>query len=59
VLVLQPGGARGLAPEALDELLVLGRSAGEELERHLAPELQVLRAETSAMPPEPSGSCTR
>ena len=44
MLVLEPGGARGLAPEALDELAVLGEAAVEDLQRNLAPELQVLRA---------------
>jgi hypothetical protein len=42
--VLQAGGARGLAAEALDELVVLGEAAVEQLERDLAPELGVLGA---------------
>src|SRR6185295_12572976 len=42
VLVLQAGGARRLAAEALDELAVLGEAPVEDLQRHLAPELQVL-----------------
>ena len=44
MLVLEAGGARRLAAEALDELAVLGEAAVEDLQRDLAPELQVLRA---------------
>ena len=44
MLVLQAGGARRLATEALDELAVLGEAAVEDLQRHLAPELEVLGA---------------
>ena len=44
VLVLEAGGAGGLAAEALDELLVLGEAAVEHLQRDLAPELEVLGA---------------
>ena len=44
VRVLQAGGARGLAAEALDELGVLGEAAVEQLERDLAAELRVLGA---------------
>ena len=46
VRVLQPGGARGLAPEALDELGVLGEAPVEQLQRDLAAELGVLGAGT-------------
>ena len=44
VLMLEPGRARRLAAEALDELLVLGEAAVEDLQRDLAPELEVLGA---------------
>ena len=42
--VLQAGGAGRLAAEALDELVVLGEAAVQQLQRDLAPELQVLGA---------------
>jgi hypothetical protein len=44
VLVLQAGGARRLAAEALDELAILGEAPVEDLQRDLAPQLQVLGA---------------
>ena len=44
VLVLQPRRRRGLAAEALDELLVAGEAVVQELQRDLALELQVVRA---------------
>jgi hypothetical protein len=44
VRVLQPRGRRGLAPEALHELLVLGEAAVQHLQGHLAPEVRVLGA---------------
>ena len=44
VRVLQAGGAGRLAPEALDELVVLGEAAVQELQRDLAAELRVLGA---------------
>ena len=44
VRVLEPGGGLGLAPEALHELLVLGEAPVEHLQRHVAPEVNVLRA---------------
>ena len=42
--VLEAGGRGGLAAEALDELLVLGEAAVEQLQRHPAAELLVLGA---------------
>jgi hypothetical protein len=42
--MLQPGGAGGLAAEALHELLVLGEAPVQELERHLPAELEILGA---------------
>ena len=48
------GGARRLAAEALDELLVLGEAVVQQLDRDLAAELLVLGQYTSAMPPEPT-----
>jgi hypothetical protein len=50
VLMREPGRARGLAAEALDELVVLREAAVQELERHLAPELLVLGAEDVGHP---------
>ena len=50
--VLQAGGGRRLAAEALDELVVLGEAAVEELERDLAAELLSSAQYTSAMPPD-------
>ncbi len=44
MLVLEAGGARRLAAEALDELFVLGEAPVQHLERDLAPELEVLGA---------------
>ncbi len=44
VRVLQAGGGRGLAAEALDELVVLGEAAVQHLERDLAAEVGVLGA---------------
>src|SRR4051794_35913059 len=44
VLVVEAGGMRGLATEALDELLVLGEALVEHLERDAASELLVLGA---------------
>ena len=44
VRVLEPGRRTRLAPEALDELLVLREPAVEHLERHLAAEVGVLGA---------------
>src|SRR5205823_6415068 len=42
--VLEPGGGARLAPEALDELLVLREAPVEHLERHVAAQVHVLRA---------------
>ena len=44
VRVLQAGRGLGLAAEALHELLVLGEAPVQHLQRHLAPEVGVLRA---------------
>src|SRR3712207_495041 len=51
--VLQPGGARRLAAEALHELLVLGEAPMQELERDVAPELLVDRAVDVGHPARP------
>ena len=40
--MLQPSGGLGLAPEALDELLVLGEAGMEDLERDPALEVSVV-----------------
>jgi hypothetical protein len=45
VRMLQPRGGLGLAAEALDETGILGKPAVQQLQRHLAPELQVLGEE--------------
>src|SRR5262249_46988937 len=44
VRVLQAGGGRSLAPEALHELLVLREAPVQDLQRHLPPEVGVLGA---------------
>src|SRR3954453_22783171 len=51
VLVREAGRARGLATEALDELLVGREAAVQELERDLASQLLVLDAEDVGHPP--------
>ena len=43
VRVLQPGGRRGLAAEALDELVVAREPTVQHLQRHLAAKVRVIR----------------
>ena len=57
--VLQAGRARGLAAEALDELVVLGEAPVQQLERDLAAELLVERAVHVGHPARPDAVLDR
>ena len=55
--VHEPGGGQRLAPEARDELAVVGQVLGEQLDRHVALQARVeARRRTVDMPPTPRRS---